>query len=62
MTSRTEQLVGVLIILLGVVVLVSAVAVSEGTRAWLIASSAVVFLVCGAGLLLDARARAGRGR
>ena len=62
MTSRTEQLVGVLIILLGVVVLVSAVAVSEGPRAWLLASSAVVFLVCGAGLLLDARARAGRGR
>jgi hypothetical protein len=60
MTSRTEQLVGGLIAVLGVVVLVAAIGVSGGTRAWLLASSAVVLIVCGGGVVFDARARAGQ--
>ena len=31
--------------------------VLDGTEAWLLASSAVLFLVCGAGLLANARSR-----
>ena len=43
--------------ILGVVVLVVAVLVLDGTETWLLASSAVLFLVCGAGLLANARSR-----
>ena len=43
--------------ILGVVVLVVAVLVLDGTETWLLASSAVLFLVCGAGLLPNARSR-----
>jgi hypothetical protein len=45
------------IAILGVVVLVVAVVVLDGTEAWLLASSAVLFLVCGGGLLANARSR-----
>ena len=45
------------IAILGVVVLVVAVVVLDGTEAWLLSSSAVLFLVCGAGLLANARSR-----
>ncbi|HEV7655535.1 MAG TPA: hypothetical protein VGP36_12500 [Mycobacteriales bacterium] len=60
MTSRTEQLVGAVIALAGVAVLGAAPALTDGTLTWLLASSAVVLVLCGAGLVLDARARAGR--
>jgi hypothetical protein len=57
MTAGTEGSLGMVIAVLGVVVLVVAVVVLDGTEAWLLASSAVVFLVCGAGLLANARSR-----
>jgi Flp pilus assembly protein TadB len=57
MTAGTERSLGMAIAILGVVVLVVAVVVLNGTEAWLLASSAVLFLVCGAGLLANARSR-----
>ncbi len=57
MTAGTERSLGMAIAILGVVVLVVAVVVLDGTEAWLLASSAVLFLVCGAGLLVNARSR-----
>ena len=52
-----ENAPGMAIAILGVVVLVVAVVVLDGTEAWLLASSAVLFVVCGAGLLANARSR-----
>lgn len=60
MTAGTERLIGMAIGILGVVVLVVAVVVLDGTEAWLLASSGVLFLVCGGGLLVNARSRLGR--
>jgi hypothetical protein len=57
MTAGTERALGMAIAILGVVVLVVAVVVLDGTEAWLLSSSAVLFLVCGAGLILNARSR-----
>ena len=57
MTAGTERSLGMAIAVLGVVVLVVAVVVLDGTEAWLLSSSAVLFLVCGAGLLANARSR-----
>lgn len=57
MTAGTERSLGMAIAILGVVVLVVAVVVLDGTEAWLLSSSAVLFLVCGAGLLANARSR-----
>jgi uncharacterized membrane protein len=57
MTAGTERSLGMGIAILGVVVLVVAVLVLDGTETWLLASSAVLFLVCGAGLLANARSR-----
>jgi hypothetical protein len=57
MTAGTERSLGMGIAILGVVVLVVAVVVLDGTEAWLLPSSAVLFLVCGAGLLANARSR-----
>ena len=57
MTAGTERSLGIAIAILGVVVLVVAVVVLDGTEAWLLSSSAVLFLVCGAGLLANARSR-----
>jgi hypothetical protein len=59
-TSRTEQLVGALIAVVGVAVLGAALAFTDGTLTWLLASSAVVLVLCGTGLVLDARARSRR--
>ena len=57
MTAGTERSLGMAIAILGVVLLVVAVVVLDGTEAWLLSSSAVLFLVCGAGLLTNARSR-----
>ena len=57
MTAGTERSLGMAIAILGVVVLVVAVVVLDGTEAWLLSSSAVLFLVGGAGLLANARSR-----
>jgi hypothetical protein len=57
MTAGTERSLGLTIAILGVVVLVVPVVVLDGTEAWLLSSSAVLFLVCGAGLLANARSR-----
>ena len=57
MTAGTERSLGMAIAILGVVVLVVAVVVLDGTEAWLLSTSAVLFLVCGAGLLANARSR-----
>ena len=57
MTAGTERSLGMAIAVLGVVILVVAVVVLDGTEAWLLASSAVLFLVCGGGLLANARSR-----
>ena len=57
MTAGTERSLGMAIAVLGVVVLVVAVVVLDGTEAWLLASSAVLLLVCGAGLVMNARSR-----
>lgn len=57
MTVGTERSLGMAIAILGVVVLVVAVLVLDGTETWLLASSAVLFLVCGAGLIANARSR-----
>ena len=57
MTAGTERSLGMGIAILGIVVLVVAVVVLDGTEAWLLASSAVLLLVCGAGLLANARSR-----
>jgi hypothetical protein len=57
MTAGTERSLGMAIAILGVVVLGVAVVVLDGTEAWLLSSSAVLFLVCGAGLLANARSR-----
>jgi hypothetical protein len=54
MTADTERSLGMAIAILGVVVFGVAVVVLDGTEAWLLASSAVLFLVCGAGLLANA--------
>jgi hypothetical protein len=59
-TTRTEQLLGVLIALVGVGVLAVGLALTDGTLTWLLASSAVLLVVCGSGLVLNARARAGQ--
>ena len=54
-----EEVAAILgVVVLGVVVLIVAVLVLDGTETWLLASSAVLFLVCGAGLLANARSRA----
>ena len=53
-----EEVAAILgVVVLGVVVLIVAVLVLDGTETWLLASSAVLFLVCGAGLLANARSR-----
>ena len=57
MTAGTERSLGMAIAILGVIVLVVAVVVLDGTEAWLLASSAVFLVVCGAGLLANARSR-----
>ena len=57
MTAGTERSLGMAIAILGVVVLGVAVVVLDGTEAWLLSSSAVLFLVCGAGLLANAGSR-----
>ena len=57
MTAGTERSLGMALAILGVVVLVVAVVVLDGTEAWLLASSAVFLVVCGAGLLANARSR-----
>jgi Flp pilus assembly protein TadB len=57
MTAGTERSLGMAIAVLGVVILVVAVVVLDGTEAWLLASSAVFLVVCGAGLLANARSR-----
>ena len=57
MTAGTERSLGMAIAVLGVVILVVAVVVVDGTEAWLLASSAVFLVVCGAGLLANARSR-----
>jgi hypothetical protein len=57
MTAATERSLGMAIAILGVVVLVVAVVVLDGTEAWLLSSSAVLILVCGAGLIANARSR-----
>jgi hypothetical protein len=57
MTAGTERSLGMAIAILGVVVLVVAVVALDGTEAWLLSSSAVLLLVCGAGLLANARSR-----
>jgi hypothetical protein len=59
-TTRTEQLLGILIAVFGVGVLAVGLALTDGTLTWLLASSAVLFVVCGAGLVLNARTRAGQ--
>jgi hypothetical protein len=58
--ANTEQLVGTLIAVAGVVVLVAVVALLDGTLRWVLTSSALVIVLCGTGLLMDGRARAGR--
>ena len=60
MTARTEQLVGTLVALAGLVALAAVVVLLDGTLRWTLASSAIVIVLCGTGLVLDARARAGR--
>ena len=57
MTAGTERSLGMAIAILGVDELVVAVVVLDGTEALLLSSSAVLFLVCGAGLLANARSR-----
>jgi hypothetical protein len=57
MTAGTERSLGMAVAILGVVVLVVAVLVLDGTETRLLSSSAVLFLVCGAGLLANARSR-----
>jgi Flp pilus assembly protein TadB len=57
MTAGTERSLGMAIAIVGAVVLIVAVVVLDGTEAWLLASSAVLLLVCGAGLILNARSR-----
>ena len=57
MTAGTERSLGMAIAVLGVVILVVAVVVLDGTEAWLLASSAVLLVVCGTGLLANARSR-----
>ena len=53
-----EEVAAILgVVVLVVVVLIVAVLVLDGTETWLLASSAVLFLVCGAGLLANARSR-----
>jgi hypothetical protein len=57
MTAGTERLLGTGFAILGLVALVVAVVAVDGTEAWLLASSEVFLLVCGAGLVLNARTR-----
>jgi hypothetical protein len=59
-TSRTERLAGTLVIVVGVLVLGAVVVFMEGTLRWTLTSSALVIILCGVGLVGDARARAGR--
>jgi Flp pilus assembly protein TadB len=57
MTAGTERLLGMAFAILGIVALVVAVVAVDGMEAWLLASSGVFLLVCGAGLVMNARSR-----
>jgi uncharacterized membrane protein HdeD (DUF308 family) len=56
-TASTERVLGLAFAVLGIVALVVALVAVDGTEAWLLASSGVFLLVCGVGLVMNARSR-----